>query len=126
MEILWIILAIISLGGALFLLPITLGAGLFWIVLGILLVLLVALLVKLIIFLAPVFFVLGVILIIWGLIESPHKRMRLEERIEAIVDKILGRNKYYEGERLRILEMLERGEITYEEAMERIRNLRRR
>jgi hypothetical protein len=126
MEILWIILAIISLGGALFLLPITLGAGLFWIVLGILLVLLVALLVKLIIFLAPVFFVLGVILIIWGLIESPHKRMRLEERIEAIVDKILGRNKYYGGERLRILEMLERGEITYEEAMERIRNLRRR
>jgi hypothetical protein len=126
MEILWIILAIISLGGALFLLPITLGAGLFWIVLGILLVLLVALLVKLIIFLAPVFFVLGVILIIWGLIESPHKRMRLEEGIEAIVDKILGRNKYYEGERLRILEMLERGEITYEEAMERIRNLRRR
>jgi hypothetical protein len=126
MEMLWIILAIISLGGALFLLPITLGAGLFWIVLGILLVLLVALLVKLIIFLAPVFFVLGVILIIWGLIESPHKRMRLEERIEAIVDKILGRNKYYEGERLRILEMLERGEITYEEAMERIRNLRRR
>jgi hypothetical protein len=126
MEILWIILAIISLGGALFLLPITLGAGLFWIVLGILLVLLVALLVKLIIFLAPVFFVLGVILIIWGLIESPHKRMRLEEGIEAIVDKILGRNKYYGGERLRILEMLERGEITYEEAMERIRNLRRR
>jgi len=126
MEMLWIILAIISLGGALFLLPITLGAGLFWIVLGILLVLLVALLVKLIIFLAPVFFVLGVILIIWGLIESPHKRMRLEERIEAIVDKILGRNKYYEGERLRILEMLERGEITYEEAMERIRKLRRR
>ena len=126
MEILWIILAIISLGGALFLLPITLGAGLFWIVLGILLVLLVALLVKLIIFLAPVFFVLGVILIIWGLIESPHKRVRLEERVEAIVDKILGRNKYYEGERLRILEMLERGEITYEEAMERIRNLRRR
>jgi len=126
MEILWIILAIISLGGALFLLPITLGAGLFWIVLGILLVLLVALLVKLIIFLAPVFFVFGVILIIWGLIESPHKRMRLEEGIEAIVDKILGRNKYYGGERLRILEMLERGEITYEEAMERIRNLRRR
>lgn len=126
MEILWIILAIISLGGAIFLLPITLGAGLFWIVLGILLVLLVALLVKLIIFLAPVFFVLGIILIIWGLIESPHKRVRLEERIEAIVDKILGRNKYYEGERLRILEMLERGEITYEEAMERIRNLRRR
>jgi len=126
MEILWIILAIISLGGALFLLPITLGAGLFWIVLGILLVLLVALLVKLIIFLAPVFFVFGVILIIWGLIESPHKRMRLEEGIEAIVDKILGRNKYYGGERLRILEMLERGEITYGEAMERIRNLRRR
>jgi len=126
MEILWIILAIISLGGAIFLLPITLGAWLFWIVLGILLVLLVALLVKLIIFLAPVFFVLGIILIIWGLIESPHKRVRLEERIEAIVDKILGRNKYYEGERLRILEMLERGEITYEEAMERIRNLRRR
>ena len=126
MEILWIILAIISLGGAIFLLPITLGAGFFWIVLGILLVLLVALLVKLIIFLAPVFFVLGIILIIWGLIESPHKRVRLEERIEAIVDKILGRNKYYEGERLRILEMLERGEITYEEAMERIRNLRRR
>ena len=88
--------------------------------------LLVALLVKLIIFLAPVFFVLGIILIIWGLIESPHKRVSLEERIEAIVDKILGRNKYYEGERLRILEMLERGEITYEEAMERIRNLRRR
>ncbi|MBC7320165.1 hypothetical protein H5T89_05940 [bacterium] len=125
MEILWIILAIISLGGALFFLPLTLGAGIFWIVAGTLLVLLVALLVKLIIFLAPVFFVLGIILIIWGLIESPHKRMRLEERIESLVNKLLGRTKYYEGERLRILEMLERGEISYEEAIERIRRLRR-
>lgn len=126
MEILWIILAIISLGGALFFLPFALGAGFFWVITGILLVLLVALLVKLIVFLAPIFFVLGVVLIIWGLIESPHRRMRLEERIEALVDKILGRNRYYEGEKLRILEMLERGELTYEEAMERIKNIRRR
>ncbi|MGC8971851.1 MAG: SHOCT-like domain-containing protein [bacterium] len=126
MEILWIILAILSLGGALFFLPFTLGAGFFWMITGILLILLVALLVKLIIFLAPIFFVLGVVLIIWGLIESPHKRMRLEERIEVLLDKLLGRNRYYEGERLKILEMLERGEITYEEAMERIKNIRRR
>ncbi len=125
MEILWIILAIISLGRALFFLPLTLGPGIFWVVTGILLVLLVALLVKLIIFLAPVFFVLGIILIIWGLIESPHKRMRLEERIESLVDKFLGRTRYYEGERLKILDMLERGEISYEEAMERIKRLRR-
>lgn len=125
MEILWIILAIISLGGALFFLPLSLGAGMFWVLTGILLVLFVALLVKLIIFLAPIFFILGIILIIWGLIESPYKRMRLEERIESLVDKLLGRSKYYEGERLRILEMLERGEISYEEAMERIRRLRR-
>jgi len=126
MEILWIILAIISLGGALFFLPLALGAGLFWVITAILLVLLVALLVKLIVFLAPIFFILGVVLIIWGLIENPHRRMRLEERIEALVDKILGRDRYYEGERLKILEMLERGEITYEEAMERIKNIRRR
>lgn len=125
MEILWIILAILSLGGALFFLPLSLGAGMFWVLTGILLVLFVALLVKLIIFLAPIFFILGIILIIWGLIESPYKRMRLEERIESLVDKLLGRSKYYEGERLRILEMLERGEISYEEAMERIRRLRR-
>jgi len=126
MEILWIILAIISLGGALFFLPLALGAGLFWVITVILLVLLVALLVKLIVFLAPIFFILGVVLIIWGLIENPHRRMRLEERIEALVNKILGRDRYYEGERLKILEMLERGEITYEEAMERIKNIRRR
>ncbi len=126
MEILWIILAILSLGGALFFLPFTLGAGFFWMITGILLILLVALLVKLIIFLAPIFFVLGVVLIIWGLIESPHKRMRLEERIEVLLDKLLGRNRYYEGERLKILEMLECGEITYEEAIERIKNIRRR
>lgn len=126
MEILWIILAIISLGGALFFLPLALGAGLFWVITAILLVLLVALLVKLIVFLAPIFFILGVVLIIWGLIENPHRRMRLEERIEALVNKILGRDRYYEGERLKILEMLERGEITYEEAMERIKNIRRR
>lgn len=125
MEILWIILAIISLGGALFFLPLSLGAGMFWVLAGVLLVLFVALLVKLIIFLAPIFFILGIILIIWGLIESPYKRMRLEERIKTLVDKFLGRTKYYEGERLRILEMLERGEISYEEAMERIRRLRR-
>lgn len=125
MEILWIILAIISLGGALFFLPLTLGAGIFWVVIGILLVLLVALLVKLIIFLAPVFFVLGVILIIWGLIESPHRRMEFGDRIESLVNKLLGRTRYYEGERLRILEMLERGEISYEEAMEMIKRLRR-
>ncbi|MCX7796123.1 MAG: DUF2089 domain-containing protein [bacterium] len=125
MEILWIILAIISLGGALFYLPLSLGTGVFWIIVGILLVLMIALLVKLIVFLAPIFFVLGIILIIWGLIESPHKRMKLEERIESLVDKILGRTRYYEEERLRILEMLERGEISYEEAMERIRRLRR-
>lgn len=126
MEILWIILAILSLGGALFLLPLAINPGIFWVLAGILIVLLIALLVKLIVFLAPVFFILGVILIIWGLIESPHKRMDIGRRIEELVDKILGRTKDYETERLKILEMLERGEISYEEAMERIKQIRRR
>lgn len=126
MEILWIILAILSLGGALFFLPLTLATGVFWILTGVLIVLLVALLVKLIVFLAPVFFILGIVLIIWGLIESPNKRMGIEKRIESLVDKILGRTRDYETERLKILEMLERGEISYEEAMERIKQIRRR
>ncbi|HHV80304.1 TPA: DUF2089 domain-containing protein [bacterium] len=126
MEILWIILAVLSLGGAIFLLPLTLSTGIFWIVSGILVVLIIALLVKLIVFLAPIFFVLGVVLIIWGLIENPHKRVGIERRIEELVDKITGRSRDYERERLEILEMLERGEISYEEAMERIKQIKRR
>lgn len=126
MEILWIILAILSLGGALFLLPLTLAPAIFWVLAGILIVLFVALLVKLIIFLAPVFFILGAILIAWGLIENPYKRISIERRIESLVDRILGRTRDYERERLRILEMLERGEISYEEAMERIKQIRRK
>jgi|GEM_PF-704014 membrane protein implicated in regulation of membrane protease activity len=129
MSILWIILAILTLGGALFFMPLRLAAGVFWFLIITIVVLLISLLVKLIIFLAPILFILGIVLIIWGLIEGSPRRMHFREHIEEMVNRLIGRGKPYtkdsEQERLEILEKLEDGEISYEEAMERLKRIRR-
>jgi len=129
MSTLWIILAILTLGGALFFIPLRLGTGVFGFLTITIVVLLLSLLVKLIIFLAPILFILGIVLIIWGLIESPPRRIDFGERIEEMVNRLIGRGKPYrkdyEEERLEILEKLQRGEISYEEAIDRLKRIRR-
>ncbi|MGC9063408.1 MAG: hypothetical protein ACP5JL_01830 [bacterium] len=129
MSILWIILAILTLGGALFFMPLRLATGVFWFLIITIVVLLISLLIKLIIFLAPILFILGIVLIIWGLIEGSPRRVHFGEHIEEMVNKIIGRGKPYredyKGERLDTLDKQHRGEISYEEAMERLKRIRR-